>query len=262
MRFEEVTITPEMAKAFLSNNPRNRTIKNKRLQKYCNDIKKGSWGISPQPICIGKDGRLLDGQHRLTAVVITNIPLKTVVAYDVPEDAVIDKGMERRLGESLYMRGQISKKMSSNQMIAIVNDYLDRWKNGLVSDDEKMAFIQEYEELICRAFEISTLSMRKRQQICRRAPIQSAILGALICGVDEKVLENFCRVANSGFMNYKEESAAIVLRNAVLNTPLHTSRSQYSDLLRKTAQMAIRDFAAGVPRVRQYSNPTNVYLKQ
>ena len=260
MRFEETTITPEMAKAFLSNNPRNRTISNKRLQKYCTDIKNGTWGTSPQPVCLGSEGKLIDGQHRLTAVLLTGIPIKSVIAYDVPDDAVIDRGKERRLGEALYMRGLIDKKMSSNQMVAIVNDYLTRNNVKRVSDDEKGKFIIEHTDQISRAYELSCLCMRKKQHICRRAPIQAAILGALLCGVDDKTLENFCRVANSGFMNSREESAAIVLRNAVLNAPEYAGGREYAGFLRKTAQMAIRDFANGTPRVRAYSNPTNVYL--
>ena len=67
---ETVTVTPEMAARWLSNNPHNRRINEARVNELCEKIRSGKWKPSP-PIEVFDTGRLWNGQHRLTAIVQT-----------------------------------------------------------------------------------------------------------------------------------------------------------------------------------------------
>jgi len=83
------TITPEVAKALLGNNKNNRNITKGHLALLKSEILNGNWKYNGQPIIISNTGGLLDGQHRLTAVVETGVPIDTAVIRGVEEDAFV-----------------------------------------------------------------------------------------------------------------------------------------------------------------------------
>ena len=72
---DTVTVTPEMALRWLSDNPHNRRISEEHVVRFCEKIQSGEWSPNP-PIEVFDTGRLWNGQHRLTAIVKTG---KTVL---------------------------------------------------------------------------------------------------------------------------------------------------------------------------------------
>jgi hypothetical protein len=96
------TITPEMAKAWLGNIwPRSAkrsvrkekgTIVSKRqVAQYVEDITEDRWAENGCSIVLGPNDELVDGVHRLTAVVEANKSIKSlVVRLDALEDGRID----------------------------------------------------------------------------------------------------------------------------------------------------------------------------
>ena len=69
-RIEEVT--PEMAKAWLLKNPENRPIEEDRVREYADKMHRGEWKEKMHggsPLIVMKEGELINGQHRLMAVV-------------------------------------------------------------------------------------------------------------------------------------------------------------------------------------------------
>lgn len=110
-------ITPAQAKKILeNNNGGNRLIRPRRVKQYANALRNDRWHLSGEPIIYSKDGRLLNGQHRLRAVIEADKPMTTVVVRGVEDDAftVMDSGASRTLGD--VFRGAGHK--SSNQMAA------------------------------------------------------------------------------------------------------------------------------------------------
>lgn len=89
-------VTPEMATKWLANTIGNRHINKERVKTYVNDIKNG-WALNGQPIIISDKNHLMDGHHRLTAIVEAKTPARFVVTYGVKEEtmATIDIGMRR-----------------------------------------------------------------------------------------------------------------------------------------------------------------------
>jgi hypothetical protein len=90
-------ITPEMAKKFLLTNEDNRNIRGWWVTSLSNMIKRNEFITSHQGIAIGKSGRLLDGQHRLLAIVEADMPVDMNVSFNVDEEAfkVVDSGIKR-----------------------------------------------------------------------------------------------------------------------------------------------------------------------
>lgn len=102
MRQTVELITPDVAKEMLKGNHGNRNLRLSAVTKWVETIKSGGWVTTPQGIILSPSGRLLDGQHRLTAVVTAGIPVQMVVWRDVPESVYpfLDRGAGRSLADA------------------------------------------------------------------------------------------------------------------------------------------------------------------
>ena len=90
-----VVIGKKEAERLLANNSDyNRDEKQKYIDKYSNDMSNGEFMLSPDAITIDTEGHLINGQHRLLAVVDSGIPQPFVVMYNVPPETkdIINNG--------------------------------------------------------------------------------------------------------------------------------------------------------------------------
>jgi hypothetical protein len=70
LQLEVVIVTPELAERWLQkNHPSNRPIAWQRVEAFANDMRAGAWILTHQGIAFDANGYLIDGQHRLHAVV-------------------------------------------------------------------------------------------------------------------------------------------------------------------------------------------------
>ncbi|HQT76103.1 MAG TPA: hypothetical protein PLD10_03540 [Rhodopila sp.] len=81
------TITPDRAEEYLAFNRGNRNIVQSHVAAMARDITNGQWMFNAQPICFARSGRLLNGQHRLSAVLEAGQPIEVVVMRGLPEEA-------------------------------------------------------------------------------------------------------------------------------------------------------------------------------
>lgn len=91
-------IDPDLAKLLLEANVRNRHISQSRVQSLARDMAAGNFKLTHQGIALDREGRLIDGQHRLSAIVESNTTQHMVVTYNVEPDAFnsIDVGIQPR----------------------------------------------------------------------------------------------------------------------------------------------------------------------
>ncbi len=103
MRFELVKVTPEMAAKFLLKNEGNRKMREQHAAGLARAIENGKYQLTHQAAAVTKKGRLIDGQHRMRAIMLANKPIEMYIAYDVPDStfAVLDAGMPRKMHERL-----------------------------------------------------------------------------------------------------------------------------------------------------------------
>ena len=96
------TITPKEAVLWLdTKNAHNRPISQSTVERYTQEIKAGRWKSNGQSIVFSKSGQLLNGQHRLKAVVAANKPIDCLIVWGVEDDTfdTIDDGNKRSLGD-------------------------------------------------------------------------------------------------------------------------------------------------------------------
>jgi len=115
-KFRNVLMTPKAAAEALATveyigpNERRSTVRSlspNRVAKYCKDMRAGHWRVTGDPIRFDSSGRLIDGQHRLKAVIDAGVPVEMTVAWNVPDAAVgaIDIGSARTAGQILGAEG-------------------------------------------------------------------------------------------------------------------------------------------------------------
>src|SRR5438874_7324620 len=84
---EVMTITPELAQEWLDRGGTNRKITRRRIEALAAAIERGEWRLTGEAIKLDDEGRVRDEQNRLHAIVQAGIPVRSVVARGVSEDA-------------------------------------------------------------------------------------------------------------------------------------------------------------------------------
>jgi hypothetical protein len=165
MEINKILITPEYALELLSNNTVNRRVKESVVNRYVKDMLAGSWKEDTgELIKIAKDGTILDGQHRLLAIVKSGIEISLHVATGLSNEifSVIDTGASRNASDTLFVnninnafniarsiqfyestigfvKGETHKltagKKTNQEILAIYNSRIDFW--DLVGESTK-----------------------------------------------------------------------------------------------------------------------------
>jgi len=103
---EEALIGPIMAKDLLVGNTGNRKVRDQHVKNLARAISLGRWVKNPSPIVKTESGKLLDGQHRLHAVLMSGEPIRSAIVT-VPDHAaeeifqVLDQGTPRNVADAL-----------------------------------------------------------------------------------------------------------------------------------------------------------------
>lgn len=115
MKFKDATITPRYAQQLLARNDGNRKIRLTTVNKYAAMMLAGRWVENGDVIRVGKTGRLLDGQHRLHAVIESGVSIRCGLVLDVDETtfSTIDTGATRSTQEIVRMTGRINVAASA-----------------------------------------------------------------------------------------------------------------------------------------------------
>lgn len=107
IEFEMVTVTPDLAAEWLGKNHGNRNQRSMRIDLYARDIIEGRWLVTGETIKFDWSGRLIDGQHRLEAVVAAKKPITILVVrnLDPSVQSVLDTNARRSAADALGFRG-------------------------------------------------------------------------------------------------------------------------------------------------------------
>lgn len=101
MQVSQVLMTPQQAKVILESNRSNRRVRGTHVDRLARIIREGQWVMTHQGVAISKDNILLDGQHRLMAVVKAGVPVPILVARgcDAGSTIAMDNGVTRSISD-------------------------------------------------------------------------------------------------------------------------------------------------------------------
>lgn len=104
---EIVTVTPETAAKWLGQNHGNRNVRILKVKAYARDMRNGKWMTSGDSIKFDWNGRLIDGQHRLEAVIESGATVRILVArgLDPRVQDVLDVNVRRSNADALRFNG-------------------------------------------------------------------------------------------------------------------------------------------------------------
>lgn len=101
-------IGPDEARELLANGAPNRPVKKHHVARLAIDMRNGDWGQHGNPIVRDQNGRVIDGQHRLIAVIESGATIEFcfVDGVDAAMQDSMDTGARRSVGDQLAMRGE------------------------------------------------------------------------------------------------------------------------------------------------------------
>lgn len=121
-------ILPPEAESILSRMTGNRKRRKTYVDTLAADMREGRWVDTHEPIAMSVDGNLIDGQHRLAAVVLSGVGQWFWVAvYDTHQTAIglpIDCGVRRTTADLLGLNRKFAEVASAIQRHVIAQDRL------------------------------------------------------------------------------------------------------------------------------------------
>lgn len=220
------TITPVVAQALLDANISNRNFRVSIANTYARDMAAGRWRYNGDTIRIALDGRLLDGQHRLRAVVISGVPMKAIVVrgLDPTVQSTMDTGAKRRVADNLIMRGaryaSTQATIARRALIWQTSNFKDlRSSHDGVSSAETLEFIETHASVEAAAEYIHHHG---------KLPWAPGLLGFsywALATVDEEYAQLFFDGLITG-SDLSANDPILVLRNKLMNIRTASIRAQ------------------------------------
>jgi len=133
-------ITPEIARIIWQHKNINRGIHLSQLRRLARALTQRRWQLNGEPLIFDRDGRLVEGQHRIKAVIDTGVSMVTLVVYGIDWELLGSMGLgaKRSIGDILGIRG-----IKNGNHIGAALRWVYRYEHGLmnnphpnVTDDE------------------------------------------------------------------------------------------------------------------------------
>lgn len=235
---ELMTITPEVAKHLLSlNSNSNRTVRKAKVDSYAKDMESGLWRLTHQGIAFDWHGNLVDGQHRLHAILKSGVTVQTYAYKGLNPDhfAVLDTGAARSAGDFL-------KKMSLSYpgTVAAAVRLVIRYskdstpelrgssKNTSISNSQIEVFCKKYYEEITEA---SSLAHGAYHKFCGLRKSGTAAFLLLAREVNDETYLSACdfiEMVASG-ANLAKGSVPLAFRNYLSTNNVRTHNLNSTD---------------------------------
>jgi hypothetical protein len=204
-------ITPTTAEKYLAMNvEHNRVVRDVKVQKYAEAMTEGHWLATSSTIKFDRDGHLIDGQHRLMAIMRSGRTVRMAVARNESPASihVIDTNTPRNGGDSLVFAG-LSPRGKATQIAGTANA-LNGWHNGLytnamsalnygerMTNDEMVVFVREHQAILMEAMEVA-------DRVYRMVPLNKSGIGLayiVLKNVDADAAQEFFMRLSEGILH-------------------------------------------------------------
>jgi hypothetical protein len=244
----EMLVTPELATKWLNEcNTHNRALRDSVVERYARDMKAGAWRLTHQGIAF--DGSeadpkktIVDGQHRLWAVITAEVPVRMMVSFGVSMDAqaVIDDNLQRTLVDTFKLA--YGREDVTNMHVAIAKRLLGSTLRGKVTRQEVAATIKTHENAI--AFAIG--AFEKKVRGITTAPVMTVVARAYYTAPHVQ-LTRFVDALTTGDIDQDHgEQPILMLRNWLLEkAPLRGGSMTQAEAIYFKTERALRAFLDG-----------------
>lgn len=136
-----VNVTPALAEQWLKVNGGNRNVRQHKVNSFARAQQEGRWRQTHQGISFDENNALLDGQHRLMAIVKSGVTVRMLVTYGQPRDnmKVIDRGSIRSTADTLRilygMDNSTQRAATARKVISMKRGY---FSGAYTADDDEV----------------------------------------------------------------------------------------------------------------------------
>ncbi len=143
-------ITPEVAQEYLTHNTRNRKLSKPYARQLAQELEQGRWKPTHQGIAFDANGALVDGQHRLQAIVSSGVSAPIQVTRGVDPEAfdVIDQHLRRTAAQIVAMGGGTKDAPRVIAMARAIRTVA--YKEGRVSNAAAVEYYAEHKDTLER----------------------------------------------------------------------------------------------------------------
>lgn len=115
-------IGPKEAQALLAKNFSNRRIRPSRVEMYADMMTRGQWLMTGEPIIMKVDGSLVNGQHRLLAVIQSDTTQEFAIVRNATDTVfeVVDTGLSRQPGDVLDTTTYVTTKAAAIRALWVI----------------------------------------------------------------------------------------------------------------------------------------------
>jgi hypothetical protein len=214
MYLKETWVTPDQALKWLEeDHVYNRKVRQTVVAKYARDMAAGNWRETHEAIAFDPDGKLIDGQHRLWAIVESKIDgLTLLVAKGVDRDAqaYIDSGLGRTMADRFTL--SLNRADITNAEIAVAKALIKGNVRGTMTAAEVFEAYSRHE----KAITFGVKSFTKKVRGVTVVPIYTVLTRAWYTQPEDK-LRRFIEILTTGMFNDTPgETSALLLRNWLL----------------------------------------------
>lgn len=130
-----IAVSPDVAERWLQANTVNRKTRQSRINQYAADMEAGRWQHSNDAITFDSNGNMLNGQHRLNAVVLSGCTITFLVVRNMPPESMtaMDQGAARSAGDALKFAGEANTSvLAASARLALL------YHDGRIYKDNKV----------------------------------------------------------------------------------------------------------------------------
>lgn len=203
-------ITPAYATTIMEQNVINRPLRPAYVKKLADEMKAGNWVDHHQAIGINCDGSVIDGQHRLQAIITSGTTQTFLVVREVPKKAiaVIDAHAHRSVKDGL----KIVYNINATTRAVSCAMYIDaRGSARHLLPAARIDQFKKYQRLIERAERIFDTNI---PGVCR-GNVLAVIARALATRTIEEI-EPFCQLLITGESKRSRDRIGIKLRDFLM----------------------------------------------
>jgi len=143
-------VTPQKAQKWLSASGKNRKISNPKIKEYANSMRAGKWVLNGEGILFDMNGKLIDGQHRLSAIALSGITIPMLIIRGIDDPRAfetIDTGKKRSVSDVVGMEG-----IKNASLVSAIAKRLVAWnkfddKSTFTLNSDNFTRIADYEIL-------------------------------------------------------------------------------------------------------------------
>lgn len=161
-----MTVTPEMASAWLQKNVVNRAVRKNRVAYFRKQLRNGTFALHHHGIAFNLDMQLLDGQHRLIAISEEGVAAQCNVTTGLELARAIDLKVDRSTPR------RMSDLMNAHKGHCEVASFIAKLIHGSLHDENDASVILEiYGDQITALFAACNTSRRAKSSASSRSAV-------------------------------------------------------------------------------------------